>query len=124
MADDFVANSIHVDLLAPLLLKAYDKGARGLFHFASADAMSKYEFGRHLAEKLHVDFSQVQKGCLADLKLDPPRAPYLVLDVSQTESFLGASLPTSDETLRRLADDFMRRLSGSPQKEKHEASER
>lgn len=115
LADDFITNSIHVDLFVPLLLRLQQEGAQGLFHVVSADALSKYEFGRRLALKIRADFSKVQKGCLADLNLMPPRAPYLAMDITQTEQFLGQSLPTSEMTIARLAGDFLNRIASSTQ---------
>lgn len=106
LAEDFVTSSIHAGALSCLLLDLCAGGARGLFHVATRDAASKYEFGARLARALGADFSAVKRGRLSDLRLEPARPGFLALDVTEAEKALGRELPRIDDTIAALKRDL------------------
>lgn len=112
LADDFVTSSIHVDYLSEILMDLYKKGAAGIFHAASGDSISKYEFGRLLAEFAGLNFSNVERVRLSQLGLHPPRPPYLALSVKKAENFLGRKFPVCAQTISLLAEQFSREAKG------------
>ncbi len=105
LADDFVTSSIHAGLLAEIVLKLAAREARGIYHAASTNAMSKYEFGKAFALSSGVGFSHVKKVKLAELALKPARPAYSALDTSKCAKFLGQTLPHISDTISRLAHD-------------------
>ncbi len=109
LADDFVTSSVHVDALSQWIVSAHQRRLEGLFHFATRDSASKYDFGRQFALNAGLDFGTVKKGKLSQLQLKPERAPYLALDVQRGEKMLEMSLETIADTTRRLARDFQSR---------------
>ncbi len=112
LAQDFITSSIHAGRLAELLFLSFHKHLKGIYHMASSDSISKYEFGRKLANKLKIGFDQVKKGVLEDLGLTPYRPARVVLDVAKAEKALGISLPKVSETVRETARDCHLRLRG------------
>lgn len=106
LADDFVTSSMHADELGPLAIRVFQKNGRGIFHIASRDPSSKYQFGCELARALGVGTTNIARGFLKDLDLDPPRAAFIALDVSKTEQFLGQTLPSRKSTIHKLVQDF------------------
>lgn len=113
LVDDFVTSSMHADELGPLAVRIFQKGGKGIFHIASRDAASKYEFGAALARELGVGMTKISKGSLKDLGLKPPRAPFIALDVNRAEKFLGQKLPDLGQTVCQLARDFKHQLKES-----------
>lgn len=113
LADDFVASSMHVDELGPLILEIVQKGGKGIFHVASHDGVSKYRFGCALARELGLSMDHIKKGTLSELALQPPRAAFIALDVSRAETLLGKKLPDTQSTIQKLARDFKSQLKGT-----------
>lgn len=110
LADDFIASSIHVDFFVSLMFLAYRRNGTGLLNIASHDSASKYTFGRLLAETLGTDFGRVKRVTIEALNLVPARAPYIALDVTKGELFLGHQFPDIFATIKKLASDFKQRL--------------
>ena len=106
LAEDFVTSSMHVEQFAQLMFSAHKEGLKGLYHIASSDGISKYEFGRRLAEKLEISFVHVKKSLLKNLNLIPPRPSNVVLNVKKAETALNIAFPKVDETIKQLAKDF------------------
>ncbi len=113
LAEDFVTSSLFAgDLAQALLLAAADRGLAGLYHAASSEAASKYTFGRFVAEALGADFSRVKRVRLEELKLTPPRPPYLGLNVERFEKEAAARLPGARESARALAAAYQHSQKG------------
>lgn len=110
LADDFITSSMHAEDLGPLALEIFQKHGNGVFHVASHDAASKYEFGEALAETLGVPMLRVTKGSLKDLNLCPPRADFIALTVRKAESLLGRKLPDTKNTVQKLACAYKQQI--------------
>ena len=119
LADDFITSSLHVEDLVSLSFKIIQKQGHGLFHVATRDAASKYQFGEVLAVELGVPLLHVTQGSLKDLNLHPPRAGFIALNVQKAESFLGRKLPDTKNTAQKLARDYKQQIG----KRHHERSE-
>lgn len=104
--ENYVTSSIYVDLLAPLFFQCYQKSLRGIYHLASHDFLSKYAFGKKIANACGFDFSSVIKGRMNPLDFKPERPPFLALDVSKAESALGRRMPHSDEIIQAIASHY------------------
>ncbi len=106
LAEDFVTSSVHVDYFSGMVLDFFKSGARGIYHAASRDGVSKYEFGRLIAAAAGFDFSRVSKVKLDELELNPARPPYLALNVQHAEKLLGHKFPACRDTAKLLAEQF------------------
>ncbi len=104
--DDYVTSSMHVRDLSELILEAHRKGLSGIYHFATHDAASKFDFGKRLATRLGLDFLRVKRGQLKEANLVPKRPPYLALSVHKAEKALGKIFPNVGDTVEKLAQDF------------------
>jgi dTDP-4-dehydrorhamnose reductase len=91
--------------LAALLVDAGRRGLGGIVHVASADRMTKLEFGRAVARTFGLDPELVRPARLADRTGGAPRSPRLSLDPSAFAEAMGRPMPTFGEGLRRMRQD-------------------
>lgn len=110
--ENYVTSSLHIRDLCDLIWQSYLKKCRGIFHIATRNSLSKYEFGRLLAIEMGYDFSQVQKGRLEE---NSPllRPYYLALDVTKGEKALNILFPQCIQTVKKIAQDLRLRLKES-----------
>lgn len=105
---DFSTTSAYAQVLADTIWRLVETDASGLFHVASPDVLSKYEFGIAVAEEFGLPTHLITP---AKADVTPPRGRDLSLDVSKAQALLGAELPTQREGVRRaLADADTLRL--------------
>lgn len=88
--------------LARILLDMTDRGVVGVYHVASADALSKYDFGVRIAEVFGLDPALIDPSSIDDAGLRAPRGHDLSLSVEKATRALGRPMPTVDEGLRRF----------------------
>ena len=108
--EDYITSSIHVDDFASVLIRALQKGIRGVYNLGSRDNISKHEFGARLAEEMGLGMESITKGKMAIKPLYPPRPSYLALDGTKIEDELNLVLPNARETIRKIARDFKMRM--------------
>lgn len=109
--DDFFFTPIYVVDLAGILHRMVEREARGLFHVAGADRVSKYEFGAMMARGMKVSMDNVRKGTLAEMPLGAPRAPDISLGSGKAEKILGEPMPRCEDGVARFLSDFKKPLS-------------
>ncbi len=109
--DDFFFTPIYAVDLARILSRMVQREARGLFHVAGADRVSKYEFGRAMANGMKISMENVNKGSLADMPLGAPRSPDISLGCGKTERFLGEPMPRCEDGMARFLSDYRKPLS-------------
>ena len=97
-------NPLHAADLADVILQLLDRGTHGLLHAGSADACSKYEFARIVAETFEKDVEQVKLTALSDVPMRASRPMNTVLDVTQICSLLGRGMPTIREGVQAMRD--------------------
>lgn len=83
--------------LARILLRMLEAGLGGLYHVASADGISKYDFGVLIAEQFGLDASLIQPATSGDLSYQAARAPKLTLETGKLATALGQAPPTVAE---------------------------
>ena len=101
---DVVFAPLIVNDLAELLLEMYESDLSGLYHVGARDHVSKYEFGRKIAELYDLDQDLIRPSILDQANLTAPRPKVTYLDVTKAERALGRELPTVEEGL----DTFLR----------------
>jgi len=102
---DFIVTSIYIQTLLDAIWKLGSVGAVGTFHVASSDALSKYDYGRLIAEQFALD-----PELIARLGPDPgahaaSRSRDLSLNTSRAAGVLGAPLQTQAGGVRQAYDD-------------------
>lgn len=98
--------------LSDLLVEATELDLKGIFHMVGAEPMSKYEFGKRIAEKFGFDASLIQPVSIQESGLKAVRSPNLSLSTAKLQRALGHELPAFDAGLQKFYDQFRR---GYPQ---------
>jgi dTDP-4-dehydrorhamnose reductase len=109
--DDFFFTPIYAADLSGFLVRMIQQGARGLFHIAGRDRVSKYEFGAIMAHEMKASMDRVARGSIADMSLGAPRSSEIALASGKAEQFLGEKMPSCEDGIRRFLADRDRPLS-------------
>ncbi len=88
--------------LAEILLEMLQKDLNGIYHVASADSMTKYEFGLALAQRFGLDASLVQSSLSSADNPAAKRAPDLSLNTARLTRALGRRPPSIAQGLEGL----------------------
>ncbi len=99
---DVWVTPILVNDLADLLARALEKGLQGVLHLAGGECVSKYEFGRRLAQIFGLDGDLIRPISVEEAGLRAPRPKRLCLDGDRARRQLGCPLPDMDEGLDRF----------------------
>lgn len=99
--------------LAVILLEMLQKGLSGLFHVASRDSSSKYEFGVRLAQRFGLDDQLIRPTLVSQSSLKAARSPRLTLETAKLTHALGYPPPNIESGLERLYRLFEQ---GTPQR--------
>ncbi|KAB1867113.1 SDR family oxidoreductase [Microbacterium algeriense] len=108
---DVRVSTTYVGHLVTALRELAATDAAGIFHVAAADGVSKYDFGRALAECFGFDPARVNPVLSTDV-LAAPRGADLRLRTDRLRAALGRDLPASTDGLLSLRAD---RDAGRPQ---------
>lgn len=104
--NDFYTSSIHTYQFVDIVQNLLDLGVTGLYNVASSNVFSKKEFILALSNKFF--------GCLPAYKetsvksLGCSRADSLGLDTSKVEKLLGYTMPTMDEVIQSVYEEYKR----------------
>ncbi|MGV8130863.1 MAG: SDR family oxidoreductase, partial [Candidatus Pacearchaeota archaeon] len=98
---DLYFNTIYINTFADCLKKLIDKREKGLYHIASKDYMSKYEFGKLVESVFGL------QGNIVSISYNSviPRPKKAVLNCSKYEKEFG-KLPTIKETLKKIKESM------------------
>ena len=99
---DVVFTPILVNDLSEIVLKMMDRKLSGLYHVAGAQALSKHEFALEIAEIFGLEKNLVQRGSIADAKLNAWRPKNTSLNTSKIRMVLGTELPNVKQGLERF----------------------
>jgi len=92
--------------LALLVLKVMETGLRGTYHVGGGECVSKYEFGRMVAEVFGFDPGLVRPASVGEARLRARRPKRLCLDGSKAEQALAVRLPGVREGLERMKEEL------------------
>lgn len=101
---DISVSTLYVRDLVDALRGLIAADVSGIFHVASSEPTSKYEFGRRLAIGFGWDPSRVVPTKSID-HLEVARGARLDLNVAKTELVLGNPMPSQSESMHRLVAD-------------------
>lgn len=105
--DNVMFTPLYVDRLAEAGHQLVDKGEKGIFHVASSDRISKFTFGRMLADRFHLDKDLIRKGSY-DSDENIPRPLDMSLDNRKLLKALGRKELSVAEDIERLYHDRKR----------------
>jgi len=94
--------------LSNLLVETAEMDLHGLYHLVGAEAMSKYEFGRRIADKFGFDASLIKPVSVKESGLKAARSPNLTLNTGKIRTALGHDLPVFAEGLQKFFDQYRR----------------
>lgn len=105
---DFYTSPISVRELGKLLLKCHDNMLIGIYNIASSEVIDKYSFGMQVAKKFDLSDKYINKNTLKSFQKESniKRASNLGLDVSKIEKALNAHMPSIDETITELLNEY------------------
>ncbi|MFQ6092783.1 MAG: dTDP-4-dehydrorhamnose reductase [bacterium] len=104
VATDLYANPTLVDGLAKAILTAIGKGARGVFHMAGSEWLSRYDFALKLAHALGLDHTFILPTPAAELNLDAPRPLRSGLKTDKAREELGLTFLSVEDGLKAMAE--------------------
>jgi dTDP-4-dehydrorhamnose reductase len=99
---DLVFAPLLANDLAAMILEMLERGMSGTWHLAAADACSKADIARALAEEFGHDPALVVPARSRDAGLFAPRPLNTSLDASRAAAALGRPMPTIREGLNRF----------------------
>jgi dTDP-4-dehydrorhamnose reductase len=105
--DDFFFTPIHAADLVHCLDWLIAHNAKGVFHVAGRDRVSKYEFGVHMAKLMGASMANVKRGSLRDARLAARRPLDMSLSTDKIRNAIGHPMPGCIEGLQRF-------LNGNP----------
>jgi dTDP-4-dehydrorhamnose reductase len=109
--------------LAAIMLALLEKNSRGIYHAASSDYLSKYDFGVEIARRFGLNANLIQP--METKETTAPRALNLTLQTARIAKVFGHRPPTIKEGIEKLFDQLQsgyrsRLLAMSPLGEKVE----
>lgn len=111
MFTDVQFSALLVNDLAVLLEEIIKKDLTGVLHVASADSMSKYEFGRALADALGIQANIIPVS-VDDFSFEAKRSHNMALDSSCVARQLGHELPTMAQGIDRCVELYKSDFQG------------
>ena len=90
--DDVYFTPILIEALAHSAHDLLDRGCHGVINVAGDERISKYEFGRRLAQRFMLDIDLLRRGSMADAKLAASRPADMSLDNTLARERLGRKL--------------------------------
>ena len=105
---DVVFSPLYVHHLVEILYVMLERSLHGLFHIVSGEKISKYDFGRRIAEVLSLDANMINPSSFKDAGLKAKRSPNLFLNINKLKA-TGIEIPTIDQGLQAFATDFQKK---------------
>jgi dTDP-4-dehydrorhamnose reductase len=90
--------------LAEVLLTMLDRGLSGLYHVASSERISKYDFTKQVAATFNLGMDGVAPMSILEAKLRAPRPIDPSLNTEKIRAALGRAMPDIGTGLRRFWD--------------------
>ena len=92
--------------LVDTLMEAISLDLNGIYHMVGPQQMSKFEFGRAIAERFAFDPELVQPASVLDGGLKAVRSPNLTLNTAKLTAALQHELPVFDAGLQKFYDQY------------------
>ena len=99
---DVYFSPLHVDSLSIILGRIIVHPIFGLYHCASRDAVSKYDFGQKIAEVLQLPSLNINKISVKEVQFKANRPKNMALNVEKIGLDLGCELPKAFEAIELM----------------------
>ena len=103
---NFYTSSIDINSLSKVLIMAYEKRLYGIYNVGCSEVISKYDFGLKVAKRFGFSIKNIIKSDINNNQATVKRALTLGLDVSKIENELNIKMPTINEVIDSLYDEF------------------
>jgi dTDP-4-dehydrorhamnose reductase len=100
--DDITFSPVLVNHMAAWIPRLLEAGCTGIFHVASHDRCSKFEFAQVIAEVFQLDGSLVRKASLEQSGMRAPRPRHTWLRTEKLAAALGSPMPTIRQGLEEF----------------------
>jgi len=109
--DDVIFNPIYIPNLVSIIIRLVDEEYFGIFNIGSSgESMTKAEYSKVIIKKLQLKALEIVTGKMKDVKsIFAPRSTDMSMDVSRIESSLGMQLPNLDESVDKMAVDYIKK---------------
>jgi dTDP-4-dehydrorhamnose reductase len=104
--NDFYTSSIDVKSFSKILCELMDKNINGLLNVASSEVSSKEKFIMTLADKFNFSIGKTTVCSVLNNSSNLERNNSLGLDVSKVEKILRRQMPTLNEVIDSLANEY------------------
>ena len=97
---------LHVDKLSLIVERIIENPAYGLYHCASSDSVSKYDFGKKMAETFQLSDSNINRVSVDNMSFKASRPKNMALNVQKISSDLKYDLPSFKDSLRSMKHQY------------------
>ena len=99
---DIYFSPLHVDNLSLIIEKIIKNPIFGLYHCASSDSISKWEFGKKMAEIFQLSSSNIMRVSVDDMEFKADRPKNMALDVGKISSALPYDFPNVLDAIKLM----------------------
>ena len=103
---DVYFSPLHVDDLSLIIEKVIDRPIFGLYHCVSNDSISKYSFGKKMAEIFCLSDSNINKISVEEMKFKANRPKNMALNVEKISFALGGELPSVVGAIKLMKNQY------------------
>ena len=104
--DDVIFSPLNVSDLSVIITQTIDSGISGLYHCASKDYISKYDFGIKMAEVFNLSISNIKKISVEDMNFKANRPKNMALDSSKLSLILEYDFPIVMDVIKSIKDQY------------------
>jgi dTDP-4-dehydrorhamnose reductase len=104
--DDVVFSPLNVNDLSAIITQTIDSGISGLYHCASKDYISKYDFGIKMAKVFNLSISNIKKISIEDMNFKANRPKNMALNSNKLSSILAQDLPIVIDAIKLMKDQY------------------
>lgn len=108
---DVYFSPLAVDKLSIIIKKIIDNPIYGIYHCASSDSISKYEFGKKMSEIFKLSGLKINSVSVDVMKFKATRPKNMGLDVSKISSDLVHDMPNVHDSIQLIKNQYDENLS-------------
>jgi dTDP-4-dehydrorhamnose reductase len=104
--DDVIFSPLNVIDLSKIIRQIIDNEIYGLYHCASKDSISKYDFGIKMAEIFNLSIDNIKKISFKDIKLKANRPKNMALNSNKLSSILPHEFPIVVDAIKIMKNQY------------------
>jgi dTDP-4-dehydrorhamnose reductase len=104
--DDVTFSPLHVDALSSVIEQIIDRPVYGLYHCGSRDSITKYDFGKEMAETFQVSDANINRVSLDSMIFKARRPKNMALNTSKLSLALKSDLPNVSDSIALMKLQF------------------